>query len=187
MARIDALDPGDGAIVRRAAVLGLSFHPRRLADVLAPDIPLPDERFWDRLSTVFDRERDGHVTLPAPGASGGGVLEPSVQAAARASTSRSGCRLEREQGGELDADPAVLSNHFALAGDYVRAHRYAMLAAERATERFSHADAARLYQRAIEAGRASGAADATVLAEAWEQHGRGAAVAWGSPRRPAGP
>ncbi len=30
-----------------------------------------------------------------------------------------------------------------------------MLAAKRATERFSHADAARLYQRAIEAGRAS--------------------------------
>ena len=30
MARIDALDPRDGVIVRRAAVLGLTFHPRRL-------------------------------------------------------------------------------------------------------------------------------------------------------------
>ena len=34
MARIDALDPRDGAIVRRAAVLGLRFAPHQLADVL---------------------------------------------------------------------------------------------------------------------------------------------------------
>ena len=61
MARIDALDPRDGAVVRRAAVLGLTFHPRRLADVVAADVPLPEEGFWDRLSGVFAREADGHV------------------------------------------------------------------------------------------------------------------------------
>ena len=65
----------------------------------------------------------------------------------------------------------MLSNHFALAGDYVRAHRYAMLAAKRATERFSHADAVRLYRRAIDTGRAYGSTDARALAEAWEQMG----------------
>ncbi len=65
-----------------------------------------------------------------------------------------------------------LSNHFALAGDHVRAHRYAMLAAQRATERFSHADAVRLYRRAIDAGRALGPeANGRGLAEAWEQLG----------------
>jgi hypothetical protein len=53
IARIDALDPRDGAVVRRAAVLGLTFHPRRLADVVAPDMPLPEQGFWDRLSGVF--------------------------------------------------------------------------------------------------------------------------------------
>ena len=83
-----------------------------------------------------------------------------------------GLRLEHDQGHELDADPAVLSHHFSLAGDHARAHRYAMVAAKRATERFSHADAARLYRRAIEAGRAGGtAADHATLAEAWEQLG----------------
>ncbi len=47
-----------------------------------------------------------------------------------------------------------------------------MAAAKRATEAFSHADAARLYRRAIEAGRAEGgAADPRSLAEAWEQLG----------------
>ena len=82
-----------------------------------------------------------------------------------------GLRLEREQESDLDAGPAVLSNHFALAGDYVRAHRYAMLAAKRAKERFSHADAVRLYRRAIDTGRAGGVADRRALAEAWEQLG----------------
>ena len=83
-----------------------------------------------------------------------------------------GLRLERDQAYEPDADPAVLSQHFALAGDHVRAHRYAMVAARRATERFSHADAAQLYRRAIDAGRAYGlAADSRALAEAWEQLG----------------
>ena len=66
----------------------------------------------------------------------------------------------------------MLSQHFALAGDHARAHRYAMVAAKRATERFSHADAARLYRRAIDAGRAYGlAAEARALADAWEQLG----------------
>jgi tetratricopeptide (TPR) repeat protein len=82
-----------------------------------------------------------------------------------------GLRLEHDQRRELDADPAVLSHHFSLAGDHARAHRYAMAAAERATERFSHADAARLYRRAIDAGRGGAAADPKALATAWEELG----------------
>ena len=171
MARIDALDPRDGAVVRRAAVLGLTFHPRRLADVVAADMPLPEEGVWDRLSDMFAREADGHVRF----------IRPALQEVAYASLpfklrrqlhTAVGTRLEHDQGRELDADPAVLSHHFSLAGDHARAHRYAMAAAKRATERFSHADAARLYRRAIEAGRADGVAvDPTTVAEAWEQLG----------------
>ncbi len=174
MARIDALDPRDSAVVRRAAVLGLKFHPRRLADVMAPDMPPPDEGFWDRLSGVFARESDGQVRF----------RRPALQEVAYASLpfklrrelhSAVGRRLEHDQGREIDADPAVLSHHLSLAGDYPRAHRYAMLGAKRATERFSHADAARLYRRAIEAGRegglVGGAEGASALADAWEQLG----------------
>ena len=74
--------------------------------------------------------------------------------------------------GDHDANAAVLSNHFALAGDHARAQRYALIAAGRASERFAHADAARLYRRAIDAGRASRfETDARVLADAWEQMG----------------
>ena len=171
MARIDALDPRDGAVVRRAAVLGINFHPRRLADVLAADAPMPEEGFWERLSAVFAREPDGHVRFK----------RPAIQEVAYASLPfrlrrelhmAVGRRLEHDSGRELDAEPAILSHHFSLGGDYGRAHRYAMAAAERATEAFSHADAARLYRRAIEAGRADGgAADPQSLAEAWEQLG----------------
>ncbi len=83
-------------------------------------------------------------------------------------------RLEHEHDmpGEHEADAGVLSSHFALAGDYVRAHRYALMAADRAAERFAHADAVHLYQRAIDAGRASGVGvDRQALARAWEQMG----------------
>jgi class 3 adenylate cyclase/tetratricopeptide (TPR) repeat protein len=171
MARIDALDPRDGAVVRRAAVLGINFHPRRLADVLAADMPMPREGFWERLSGVFAREPDGHVRF----------RRPAIQEVAYANLPFKlrrelhmavGLRLEVDQGRELDAEPAILSHHFSLAGDHARAHRYAMAAAKRATERFSHADAARLYRRAIDAGRADEAAtDPRALAEAWERMG----------------
>jgi class 3 adenylate cyclase/tetratricopeptide (TPR) repeat protein len=167
MARIDALDPRDGAVVRRAAVLGLSFHPRRLVDVMEPDMPLPEDEFWDRLSGVFAREGGGHVRFERP------ALQEAAYASLPFKLRRElhnavGLRLEHDQGREPDADSAVLSHHFSLAGDHARAHRYAMAAAKRATERFSHADAARLYRRAIDAGRA---ADEQTLADAWEQLG----------------
>ena len=75
MARIDALDPRDGVVVRRAAVLGMTFKPRRLLDVLDSDTAPADDGFWDRLSTVFVREADGQVRF----------RHPAVQEAAYAS------------------------------------------------------------------------------------------------------
>jgi tetratricopeptide (TPR) repeat protein len=171
MARIDALDPVDAALVRRAAVLGVSFQSERLEDVLVPGTPPPDERFWDRMSVVFAREADGQVRFRRPALQE--VAYSSLPFKLRRQLHLAvGLTLERDQDGDPDTDAAVLSNHFALARDYKRAHRYAMLAARRATERFSHADAARLYRRAIEAGRALGReADSRALAEAWEQLG----------------
>jgi class 3 adenylate cyclase/tetratricopeptide (TPR) repeat protein len=169
MARIDALDPRDGAVVRRAAVLGINFHPRRLADVLAPGMPLPEDGFWDRLSSVFAREPDGHVRFKRPAIQE--VAYSSLPFRLRRELHMSvGLRLEHDVGRELDAGSAILSHHFSLGGDHARAHRYAMAAARRATEQFSHADAARLYRRAIEAGRADGVdSDRVSLADAWEQ------------------
>ena len=174
MGRIDALEPGDRALVRRVAVLGLSFHPRRLGDVLSPDLPLPEDDVWDRLAGVFARDRDGHVRFrrPALQEAAYASLPFKLRRVLHAAVAGS---LERDRGRDPDADPAVLSLHWLLAGDYARAHRYAMLGAERATARFSHADAARLYRRAIEAARAGGmaaqASGVAAVAHAWEQLG----------------
>jgi class 3 adenylate cyclase/tetratricopeptide (TPR) repeat protein len=174
MARIDALDPADRALVRRAAVLGLNFHPRRLADVLAPGAPIPDDDVWDRLSGVFARGPDGYVRFERPALTEAAYasLPFKLRRELHAAVGRS---LEQDQGHDLDADPAALSLHFMLAGDYERANRYALLGAQRATERFSHADASRLYRRAIEAARAGGMVsrpeDMQALAHAWEQLG----------------
>ena len=129
MARIDALDPADAALVRRAAVLGLSFQPDRLEDVLEAGTPVPDERFWDRMSVVFAREPDGHVRFRRPALQE--VAYSSLPFKLRRELHLAvGLRLEREQTGDHDANAAVLSNHFALAGDHARAQRYALIAAE---------------------------------------------------------
>jgi class 3 adenylate cyclase/tetratricopeptide (TPR) repeat protein len=174
MARIDALEPGDRALVRRAAVLGLSFHPRRLEDVLSPEVPIPEDDIWKRLSGVFARDPDGHVRFrrPALQEAAYASLPFKLRRVLHAAVAGS---LERDQAHDPDADPAVLSLHWLMAGDHARAHRYAMLGAERARERFSHADAARLYRRAIEAARVGGMVaertGATSLAHAWEQLG----------------
>ena len=173
-ARIDALEPGDRTLVRRAAVLGLSFHARRLGDVLTPELPIPDADVWERLSVVFARDSDGHVRFRRP-ALQEAAYESLPFKLRRVLHAAVATGLEQDQEHGNDADPAVLSLHYLLAGDHARAHRYALLGAEHATARFSHADAARLYRRAIEAARAGGTpaeqTGAASLAHTWEQLG----------------
>jgi class 3 adenylate cyclase/tetratricopeptide (TPR) repeat protein len=165
-ARIDALDPADRKLVRHAAVLGVSFHPGRLRDVLEPGAPEPD---WKRLAPIFARDPDGHVRFkrPALQEAAYGRLPFSLRRALHAAVAES---LERDRGRDGDADPAVLSLHFALAGDHGRAWRYAVAGAHHAESRFAHAEAAHLYRRAIEAGRQNGATSGE-LASCWESLG----------------
>jgi predicted ATPase len=62
MARIDALAPGDRTLIRRAAVFGLTFHPRMLSWFVddSDDTP-PVEATWARLHEFFDEEPDGYL------------------------------------------------------------------------------------------------------------------------------
>ncbi len=169
-ARIDALDPSDRVLIRRAAVLGLSFPPQRLRHVLEPGADLPGEETWRRLSPIFAIDPDGHIRFKRPArceVAHDGVpfrLRRELHAAVAES-------LERELGHDVDADPAILSLHFSLAGDHARARKYALIGAQRASARFAHADEAQLYRRAIEAGRHDQASP-TELAGAWESLGK---------------
>ena len=124
MARIDALDPRDGAVVRRAAVLGINFHPRRLADVLAAGHAAAG-RADSGTAVGRVRARAGWPRpLQAPGDPGGGLLEPAVQAAARAA--HGGRAAARARAGrELDAgagDPVapLLARRRLRAGPSLR-------------------------------------------------------------------
>ncbi len=169
MARIDQLDPGDRTLVRRASVLGVSFHPGRVRDVLPEAVRAPTVETWSRLSSVFALDPDGHVRFKRPA-----IREVAYEGLPyrerRALHAAVGAALERDAGDDVDAEPAVLSLHFFLAGDWERAWRYALGGAEHAAQSYAHADASRLYRRALEAGR-HGSASSAELAACWEALG----------------
>lgn len=168
-ARIDELDPRDRALVRRASVLGLRFHRRLLPYVLDAGVPEPDEHTWSRISSVFADDGDGYKRFKRS-VMREVAYERLPFRLRRQLHATVGAALEADVGRYVDADPAVLSLHFILAGENERAWRYARMGAERATARFAHADAARLYRRAVEAGREARVADSE-LAHVWEALG----------------
>ena len=162
-ARIDQLSIPDRSIVRRASILGLSFHPRFLDDVLEPDMPRPDERTWARLAEFFEEEPDGYRRFRRA------VFREAAYDGLPFRTRRAlhqvlGERLEREVEDPTEA-AGLLSLHFTLAGAYAKAWPYALQAAKRAQERFANEEAAQLYQRAIDAGRRLPDVDQTELAK----------------------
>jgi class 3 adenylate cyclase/tetratricopeptide (TPR) repeat protein len=168
-ARIDELDPRERVLVRRASVLGLCFHLRLLRYVLDPGTSEPDEETWNRMSSVFADDGGGYLRFRRPA-----LCEAAYEGLPfrlrRRLHSAVGRALEPDLGRDADADPAVLSLHFSLAGENTQAWKYALIAARRAGARFAHADAARLYERAIQTGRAD-SVDQTELAAAWEALG----------------
>ncbi|MDX6657048.1 MAG: hypothetical protein QOH62_1841, partial [Solirubrobacteraceae bacterium] len=166
MARIDLLSPPDRALVRRAAVLGLSFHPRDLADVLDPSMREPDGATWDRLSPLFVDDADGQIrfrrTLMRDAAYAGLPFRVRRRLHARVAE-----RLERQSRPEAPEAAESLSLHFARAGNLQRTWRYARIAGDHARDRLAHTDAGSSYRRAIGAGRAL-RVDPDELATVWE-------------------
>ena len=162
-ARIDRLAPGDRALVRRASVLGMSFHPRMVADVM--EGAAVEEAAWGRLQEVFEDDGGGWLRFRH------GVLRDAAYAGLPYRTRRrlhaiAGDRLERELGEAAGERAAILSLHFLLAGDHDRAWRYARAAGDRARDSSAYADAARLYRRALDAVPGGGLPDGE-LAAAW--------------------
>src|SRR5919198_5042004 len=169
MARMDLLALSDRALIRRAAGLGRAFDRRLLADVLDEGVSRPDDRTWERLWRYFDLQDDGTVHFRSA------VVHEVAYAALTYRTRRRlhaivGARLQREAGAGADDPAAVLSLHFARAGDHGRAWRYARVAADRARDRFAYADAATLYRRALDAVRGLDAPTEEVAA-VWESLG----------------
>jgi class 3 adenylate cyclase/tetratricopeptide (TPR) repeat protein len=151
VAEIDRLSPVDRTIVRRASIFGIGFHPRFIDAVLEPDMPPPDERTWQRLTDFFEEDGEGYVRFRR------GVIREAAYDGLPFRTRRAlhlvvGDRLERDFE-DPDEIAGVLSVHFLRAGAYEKAYRYSKTAAARARDVYANEEAARLIQRAIEAGR----------------------------------
>jgi class 3 adenylate cyclase/tetratricopeptide (TPR) repeat protein len=152
LARIDRLAPHDRAVVRRAAVLGMSFETRLVPSVLDDSMPEPDAETWRRLGRYFVEEGDGRLRFRRAV-----VREVAYDRVPFATRRRLhavvGAQLERELGDAAADQAAILSVHFAQAGEHLATWRYARLAADRASAEYAYADAAVLYRRALDAAR----------------------------------
>jgi class 3 adenylate cyclase/tetratricopeptide (TPR) repeat protein len=152
MARIDALAPEDRALVRRAAVFGLTFHPQMLSWFADEgDGALPGPATWARLQEFFDEEPDGYLRFRRS------LLRDAAYEGLPYTLRRRlhhaiATRLAQESDDpEESAD--ILSLHYFVAGDNRSAWRYANVAGKRAAGVYAYVEAARLNSRALEAGR----------------------------------
>ena len=151
MATIDSLSPEDRAVVRHAAVFGLTFHPRMLAWFAGEEgFSAPAPAVWDRLRDLFDEESDGYMRFRRSllrDAAYDGLpyrLRRKLHGAVAA-------HLEEEF--DYPEDIAnILSLHYFEAGEYQPAWRYGTAAAKRAAGAYAYVEAAGLYARALEAG-----------------------------------
>ena len=151
MARIDALTPQDRAIVRRAAVFGLTFHPRNLSWLVdEDDCPAPGPATWQRLGELFDEEDDGYLRFRRS-LLRDAAYEGLPYKLRRRLHGTVAARLEEELD-DPEESAGILSLHYFVAGEYPSTWRYARLGAERAKEVYAHVEAAALYTRALESG-----------------------------------
>ena len=151
MARIDALAPEDRTLVRRAAIFGLTFHPRMLAWLDEGTGAPVDPKAWIRLQELFEEEGDGYLRF------GRSLLR---DAAYEGLPYKSRRRLHAVVASRLmdeaeDADEiaGILSLHYFEAGDFASAWRYAGIAGKRAQDIYAYVEAGGLYARALDAGR----------------------------------
>lgn len=152
MAQIDALAPDDRALVRRAAVFGLTFHPRMLSWLFdESDGPPPGDAALSRLRELFDEEPDGYLRF-RHSLLRDAAYEGLPYKDRRRLHGAVAARLEEEMDFPEEAG-GTLSLHYFEAGEYRQAWRYVTAAAKRAEGVYAYVEAAGLYARALEAGR----------------------------------
>ncbi len=152
MARIDALAPDDRALVRRASVFGLTFHPRMLSWLDEDGAGIsPDAGAWARLQELFEAEGDGYLRFRRS------LLRDAAYEGLPYKLRRTlhgtvAARIEQETDTPED-EADILSLHYLVAGEHLAAWRYASIAANRAQGAYAFVEAARMYARALEAAR----------------------------------
>jgi class 3 adenylate cyclase/tetratricopeptide (TPR) repeat protein len=150
MARIDRLAPTERNLLRRASVVGRSFHHNYLSSVLE-EVPLPDDPVWDRISefVVIDNGTLSFVHALIRDAAYEGLpyrLRKNLH-------SRVGDSIERAAGETPDEQAELLSLHFFHAQRFAEAWRYSLAAAERAKAIYANMEASEFYERALRSAR----------------------------------
>jgi class 3 adenylate cyclase/tetratricopeptide (TPR) repeat protein len=168
-AHVDALDPAARRILRCAAVLGRSFSRNALAETLQDSGIGFDASTLAKLENFLDADGSERLRFRS-----GLVRDTTYEGVAYRIRTRlhsaAGAALER-----LAEDPHTIADslalHFSRAGDYDRAWRYARIAADRARHAYANADAARLYEMALDAARRTPGADPHACIQVWTDLG----------------
>ena len=141
MARIDALAPDDRTLVRRAAVFGLTFHPRMLAWLdVDEDSDRRTHAVWQRLHDFFDEEGDGYLRFRRSLLRDAAYEGLPFKLRRRLHAAVAQRIVEESKSPEESAD--ILSLHYFEAGEYFPAWRHSRTAAARAEAVFANVEAA---------------------------------------------
>jgi class 3 adenylate cyclase/tetratricopeptide (TPR) repeat protein len=168
-ARIDSLPPTDRNMLRRASVLGRSFPPGLLWEVLGEKGLDPDQ-LRTRLGGYIRPLPDGRLAfdqlLIRDCAYEGLSYRMRRQLHARVGD------VIRMSAADTAAEQAeMLSFHYFFAQQYEEALKFAQVAAERAKAAYANAEAVTFYERAIESARHVPDMAPTELAQTYEMLG----------------
>jgi class 3 adenylate cyclase/tetratricopeptide (TPR) repeat protein len=150
-ARIDRLDPGDRLLLRHASVIGAAFDLDLVRDVVgAEHVDADVFARWQRLGEFVHWEGSERLAFRHD------LFRSTAYAGLsfrrrREIHGRVGEALERRAGDDVDEAAGLLSLHFAEAERHEPAWRYAVIAGDRARERYANVVAAELYERALAA------------------------------------
>jgi class 3 adenylate cyclase/tetratricopeptide (TPR) repeat protein len=177
VAQIDLLAPRDRHVLRAAAVLGNSFDPREVEDVLLDGEPL-EGGTWERLAPFVVPAPLGASSSQSPpsGSPSSGPLTAGSALSGRGSATRQfahglmrdaayeGLPFKRRKelhrraahaiesrSGSTDDEAGVLSLHWLRAEQFDKAWRSSCVAGDRARALWANADAATFYSRALDA------------------------------------
>ncbi len=171
--RIDQLAPGDRALLRWASVLGVSFSGALILDVLEGDpLVAAGSDVWDRLGEFVERDPD------VPGAFRfrhalirDAAYEGLSYRRRRELHGRIAEVIERRHGDRPEVAAELLSLHYFNAARWKEAWTYSSLAGDLAREVYANVDAARFYERAIDAYSRDETGDDVELSRTWRSLG----------------
>ncbi|HET7647248.1 MAG TPA: tetratricopeptide repeat protein [Gaiellaceae bacterium] len=167
--KIDRLAPADRALLRWASVLGASFSGQVIAQVLEGDETASvTSESWDRLAEFVERDpevpggfRFRHALI-RDAAYEGLSYRRRRELHARVAEVIEQLQRERTESAEL------LSLHFYRGERWDETLTYSVVAARRAWEKFANVEAARFYERALEAAEKGADVPAVEVAQIWE-------------------